>query len=120
MPPAIAERPARDGDVVVAAVGRLARPGRLRRIEVHVAGDEQIQVPVTVVVEEAAARAPDARRPGDARFLGHVRERAVAVVAVEDVPSPVGDEEIVEAVVVEVADAAAPGPSRNGSGLPSS
>ena len=39
-----------------------------------------------------------------ARLLGDVGERAVAVVAVEDVLAPVGDEEIVEAVVVVVAD----------------
>ena len=115
----IAERPARDGDVVVAAVGRLTGPRRLLRIEVHVTGDEQIQQPVTVVVDEAAARAPHARRPGHAGLLGHVGEGAVAVVAVEDVPSPAGHEQIVEAVVVEVPDAAAPGPSRNASGPPS-
>ena len=105
MPPAKPERPARDGDVVVAAVGRLARPRRRRRVEIHVAGDEQIQMTVTVVVQETAAGAPARPRSRDAGSFRDVRERAVAVVAVEHVVAPVGDEQIVEAVVVVVADA---------------
>ena len=52
------ERPARDRDLVVAAVGGLARTGCRRRIEIHIAGDEQIQVAVTVVIQKAAARPP--------------------------------------------------------------
>jgi hypothetical protein len=40
-----------------------------------------------------------------AGFFGHVRERAIAIVAIEDVLAPIGEEKIVEAVVVVIADA---------------
>ena len=107
-----AERPARHRDLVVAAIRALPRTRRRRRIEVDVVGDEQIEAAVAVVVEEAAAGAPALRRSRHAGLLGHVGERAVAVVVVEDVAAPVADEQIVEAVVVVVADAAALSPAR--------
>ena len=108
------ERPAGDRDVVVAAVGRLARTRRLRRVEVHIAGDEQIQMTVTVIVQKTAACAPAGSRSRDAGFLRDVGERAVAVVAVQHVVPPVGDEQIVEAVVVVVADATGLAPAGMG------
>ena len=43
--------------------------------------------------------------------LSHIGESAVAVVAVEDVLSPVSDEQIVEAVVVVIAHANAASPA---------
>ena len=101
------ERSAGHRDVVVEAVGGLSRPRRGCGVEVQVAGDEQVEVAVTVVVQEAAAGSPPLRRAGDTRLLRDVRERPVAVVVVEDVLSPVGDEQVVVAVVVVVADAAA-------------
>ena len=39
-----------------------------------------------------------------ARFFGYIGERAVAVIAIQNVLAPVGDEEILEAVIVIVAD----------------
>ena len=50
-------------------------PGRgaRRRIEVHVVGDEQIEVAVAVVVEKAAAGAPARRRARDARAFARRR-----------------------------------------------
>ena len=59
--PGESQRPAGDGDVVVAAVGGLAGPRRGLGVEVHVAGHEEVEVAVAVVVEEAAAGAPAAR-----------------------------------------------------------
>ena len=107
-------RPAGHGDLVVAAVGRVAGPRRPGRIEVHVARHEQVQMAVPVVVEKAAAGPPAVQRSRDPGLLGDVRERAVAVVAVEDVPPPVADEEVVEAVVVVVAHAAGLAPAGTG------
>ena len=46
-----------------------------------------------------------------ARRLGHIREGAVAVVAVQDVLRPGGDKEIVETVVITVADSHAACPA---------
>src|SRR5216684_8249348 len=67
---------------------------------------------VAVVVEECTSGAPTAGRIGHARRTGHIRERSVTVVAVEDVLAPVGDEQIVEAVIVIVAHTYAASPTR--------
>ena len=77
----------------------------LQALDVNVGRDEEIQVPVPVVVEERASRVPAFRIAADSRLPGHIREGAVAVVSIEDVRASVGDEQIVEAVVVVVADA---------------
>src|SRR5260370_27866437 len=45
------------------------------------------------------------------RFLGHVGERAVAVVAIQNILSQVGKKKIVEAVVVVVGDCRRRSPS---------
>ena len=106
----VAERTARHGNLVVAAIGIVARARGPIGVEGHVAGDEEIEVPVAIEVQETAARTPLMRRARDARAVRHVGERAIAVVSIENVPAPVADEQIVEAVVVEVADAAALSP----------
>src|SRR5581483_3875805 len=54
----VAERAAGDGDVVVAAVGGIAGARRFVGVEVHVAGNEEIEVAVAVVVEEITAGVP--------------------------------------------------------------
>ena len=53
-------------------------------------------------------RFAESRQPGS---CGHVREGSIAIVAVEDVLSPVGDEQVFEAIIVVVADADAAGPA---------
>jgi hypothetical protein len=70
-------------------------------------------VAVAVVVDEGAAGVPANLRAGldQAGLLGDVGEGAVAVVAIERVLAVVGDEEIVVAVVVVVADAAGLAPA---------
>ena len=67
---------------------------------------------VAVVVEKGAASAPADFFVIDAGFLRGVAERAVAIVVKQNVVSPEAAEEIVEAVVIVIADANA--------GLPSS
>ena len=76
-------------------------------------GDEKIEMAVAVVIEPGAARAPANLFVVKAGFASDIGERAVAIVAKEDVVSPEAAEEIVPAVVVVVADANAslpPGP----------
>ena len=78
----------------------------MRRVGVHVVGDEQIEVAVAVEIGERAARAP---QPGaaDARGAGDVGEDSVAAVVVQHVRAEVRDVEIDPAVVVVVAGAGA-------------
>ena len=68
----------------------------------QIAGHEQIEAAVVVVVEEPGAGAPSAGP--DPRAGGDVGERAVSLVAIEPVAAIAGDVEIREAVVVVVAD----------------
>src|ERR1039458_3103634 len=73
-------------------------------IEFQIVGNEEIQIPVAVDVDEGASRAPPRALVQQARLLGHIRKRAVAVVAVKNIPRPAGDKDILEAIVVVVAD----------------
>src|SRR5260370_41688058 len=66
---------------------------------------------VAVVVEEGAAGVPAGLRLQQTGLLGDVGEGAIAVVAVEDVLAVVADKEIVPAIIVVIADAAALSPS---------
>ncbi len=67
-------------------------------------------MPAAVVVDKRAARAPADLRAGQTGFVGHVAKRAVAVVAVQHVVPPVGDEQVVGPAVVVVAHAHATSP----------
>ncbi len=91
---------------------RLASGGRRRRqvleVERDVAGDEQVQPAVAVVVPEGAAGGPASH--GNARRLGHVGECPLSRVAVEAVRPEVRDVEVRPTVVVEVAHAHALAP----------
>ena len=80
---------------------------------IQVIRDEQVQFAVAIVVDQGAAGAPAGSLPAQTGLLRDVGEGAVAVVAVQDVLSPVGDEQIVKAVVIVVADARPPTPSRS-------
>ncbi len=78
-------------------------------VEVDVAGDEEVEAAIAVVVAPGGAGGPGA--DGDAGLFGDVGEGAVVVVAIEAVLAEVGDEEIGPAVVVEVADDGAKAPA---------
>ncbi len=69
---------------------------------------------VAVVVDEGAAGAPLLAGAGDAGLLGDLAEGAVALVVEEAVFAVGGDVEVVEAVVVVVADAGALAPAGGG------
>src|SRR5690349_13446821 len=62
---------------------------------------------VLVVIHEAASVVPTRTRTvlSEARLLRHVGEGAISVVVIKSVLTPVGDEEVVPAVVVVVSDA---------------
>ena len=102
-----------DEETFVLAGAGLGKGGSFR-IEVDVVGDEEVEVAVFVVVEEGAAGVVASQAGfgagGDAGFSGHINEFAVAEVLPEGTVAPVGDEEIVEAVIVEIANAAAATP----------
>ena len=66
--------------------------------------DEDVKPAVAVVVEKSGSRSPSHRRSADPGLLGDVLERPVGAVAVEHVAPPIGDEEIVEPVVVVITD----------------
>ena len=83
------------------------------QVEVDVVGDEEIEMAVFVVVDPGAAGVPARFGAGleEAGAFGDVGEGAVAIVVIENVLAVVGDEEIVVAVVVVVADAAGLSPA---------
>ncbi len=74
-----------------------------------VAGDEEVEAAVAVVVAPGGAGGPVAER--DSGFLGDVGEGAVVVVVVEAVLAEVGDVDVGPAVVVVVGDGDAEAPA---------
>ena len=71
----------------------------------NVVGDGEIEFAVAVVVDEGAACAPLLAGASDSGLLGYLFEGAVALVVEEAIFAVAGDVEVVEAVVVVVADA---------------
>ncbi len=71
----------------------------------EVVGDEQVVIAVSVGIEKS--RTDAVFRVSYTGRLGDVAERAVAVVAIEDVGAVVGHVHVGKAVGVDVADAAA-------------
>ncbi len=76
-----------------------------------VVGDDEIEFAVAVVVDEGAAGAPLFAGACDSGLLGYFFEGAVALVVEEAVLAVAGDVEIVEAIVVVVADAGSLAPA---------
>src|SRR5882757_7460641 len=74
----------------------------VRHGPIDVASDEQIQVPVIVIIKKAGGDGPSARL--DFRFGGDIRKCAVAIVVVENVFPEVGHIDIGKTVVVVVTD----------------
>src|SRR2546425_10566760 len=105
-----AGRAAGDHDAFVEAGAGFGN-GRRGEVEVNVIGDEEIEAAVAVVVHEGAAGVPALAIACDAGLGADVGEGAIAVVVVETVFAEVGDEEVVEAVVVVIADANALSPA---------
>ena len=104
--------PTRDRDIVIPAIGGVPRLRSARRIESHVVGNEQIEVPIPVIVQKATTRTPAIRRSGNASLFGDIRECAIAVVVIEHILSEIGNEKIVEAIVIVISNAACLTPSR--------
>ena len=69
---------------------------------VNVVANQQVEIPVLVVIEPARAGGPLAL-VADAGFGGHIREGAVPVIVVKDGPAVAGDVKVGIAVVVVVA-----------------
>ncbi len=98
---AVGHRTIRRRRAVVTRAGRLDAGLVGRPREVHVVGDEQIQVTVAVQIGKRGARAP--ARVVHAGAVGHVFERAVPGVAPQRVGAEAGDVQVDEPVAVVVA-----------------
>jgi hypothetical protein len=88
-------------------------PSRLRyglEVEDQVVGDDQVEFPIAVIIDAGATRFPSALRLNESGPARYVRESSIAVVTIQDVLTPVSDEQVVKAVIVVVADGDAEGP----------
>ena len=104
-------RPARDWNSQPQAAVVLPWDWRLLKGKPHIVGDEKVQVPVAIVVHKAATGAPALLLTPKRGLLGQIRERAIAVIAVENVLPEAGAENVVKAVVVIVTHANATSPT---------
>src|SRR5579872_1220112 len=91
----------------------LARRGGGRQIKVHIVGDNQIETPVAIVVNECATGPPGLARSRNAGLFCDLGEHSVVVV-IEAILAVISDVEIFPSVVVVVADANALSPAGRG------
>src|SRR5262249_49338691 len=99
-------------DTFPVAIRVLSRNRRVFEREMHVVGNEQIEIAVAIIVNETASRSPTLLLVPKASTLGYVSKRAIAVVAIQTVLSEVSTKNVLETVVVVIADAHAGGPTR--------
>src|SRR5256885_1323600 len=59
-------------------------------------------MPIAIVIEKSAARSPAGALVVQARFVGDIGERAIAVIVKQNIVPPEAAEQIVPSVVVEV------------------
>src|SRR5437588_9249394 len=93
-----------DGNSFPIAVAIVPRYGRVFQRKPHVVGNEQVQMTVAVVIQKTASCSPSRPVVSPPSGLSDIRERSIAVVAVENVLSEIGAENIVKAIVVVVPD----------------
>src|ERR1035441_5094518 len=86
------------------ATGDLAGRRHGLEVKLQVVGDEQVQVAVAVVIHEGAAGSPSHSWREQTRFLGDIGEGAIPIIAVENVLTPVSDEDVVETIVIVIRD----------------
>ncbi len=70
-------------------------------IPLHVAGHDQVEAAIAIVIHEAGAGAPSA--PAHASLGGDVSKSAVTVVVVKNISAQVGDQQVDVSVVVVIA-----------------
>ena len=103
-------RSAGDGNPAILAERTAAKFRKVIQIEFHVVGDIKIKVSVVVVVAESSAGAP-ASAIAHARLRRYIRERPIAIVAIQDSAIEIGNIKIFIAVVVVVANGHSETPS---------
>src|ERR1700676_4620301 len=81
-------------------------------VEVNVGCDEKIELAIAIVIDKSATGAPGLARTGYTGFSAHITEGTVAIVVVKNIFSVVGDVQVVESVVVVVANASSLTPTR--------
>src|SRR6267154_859811 len=95
--------PAKDSNALPQAGRIFARGSGVCKVEVRIIRNDQIELPVPVVIHEGAAASPSLSVTGDPRCVCHFFESTVTVV-VEPVFPVVRDVKVVPAVIVVVAD----------------
>src|SRR5439155_11547205 len=93
--------PTKDGNALPQAARVFARGRGVCKFEVRVIRDDQIELPIPIVIHESAAASPSFSITGDARRICHLFESAVAVM-VKPVFSVVRDVKIFQPIIVKV------------------
>src|SRR5712692_5767941 len=92
------------------AINVFSRHGCVFKREANVVGDEQIKMAIAVVVQKTAPGAPSRLIVPEAGRFGYIAKGSITVVAVKMILSEASAEDILESVVVVIADAHPRGP----------
>src|SRR6266581_3671921 len=87
------------------ALAGLAGVWRMGEVEIHIVDYDKIQKSITVEIAERATCTPARFWRKQAPLPGLVLERAIAEISIENVPSPLGDEQVRISMIVYVSNA---------------
>src|SRR5579883_2994898 len=108
-----AARAAHGGNAAKLATGKRyglrSRDRRVADVVVNIAGDEEVEAAIAVIVTKSCAGRPVTQ--SDSGLLGNVGKRAVVIVAIQAVLAEVADEDVRPAVVVVISDGYAKTPA---------
>src|SRR2546430_13771567 len=97
-------RTAHDRSCFPLALVGLARVRRVGQVEIHIVDYDKIQKSVSVEIEERATCTPARFWRKQPPLLGLVLERAIAEISIENVLSPLGNEQVRISMIVYVSD----------------
>src|SRR5438874_5758047 len=86
------------------ALAGLAGVRRVRQVEIHIVHDDEIKEPITVEIDERATCAPARLWRKQSTFLGLISKLAMAGISIENVLSPLRDEQVGITMIVDVSD----------------
>src|SRR5205814_574759 len=99
-----APRTAHDRLALPLALAGLARMRRVGQVEIHIVDNDQIQKSVAIKIEERATCAPARLCKLQSALFGFVLKYAVAKISIENVLSPLRDEQVRKSVVIYIPD----------------
>src|SRR5882762_1802978 len=105
-------RAAHDGNTLPDTLRVVSRTRRVGEIEIHVVNYHEIEIAIAVEIQEGATSAPTRGRLEQTPRFGLILKCSITLVSIENISTPLCNEQIWMAIVVNVAHANPLSPTR--------